>query len=114
MDIDNELPTIHMRSRTSDKNKATFCTHVNSCAGMNVGNLRLHQFITTTNPDIVEIYIQFNDDNPFDPIRLNCDLGKENNYLKGKINSLVTYKTCRRNDFKTLYSSHSYLENIQQ
>ena len=38
---------------TSDTNEVTFFTHVNSCAGMNVGNLKIHQWIINTNPDIV-------------------------------------------------------------
>ena len=65
LDIDNEFLAIHIRFGTSDTNKAAFFTHVDSCAGMNVGNLNLHQWIITTNPYIVEIYIQFDDDNPF-------------------------------------------------
>ena len=31
-----------------------------------------------TNPYIVESYIHFDDDNTFDPIRLNCDPDEEN------------------------------------
>ena len=72
LDIDNGLPVIHIIFGTSDTNEATFCTHVNSCARMNVGNLKLHQRIITTNLDIVKIYIQFDDENNIDPILLNC------------------------------------------
>ena len=61
---------------------------------MNVGNLKLHQWIITTNPDILESSIKFDDENPFDPIRLNCALDKERNKLKGLLTSLVTYITC--------------------
>ena len=77
MDIDNELPTIHMRFGTYDTYEAKFCTHFDSCAGMNFGNLKLHQCIITTNPDIVESYIKFYDENPLYPIRLNCALDEE-------------------------------------
>ena len=49
-------------------NEATFFTNVDYCSVTNVGNIRLHQWIITTNPDIVDSYIQFNDEKPFDPI----------------------------------------------
>ena len=65
-DLDNGLPTINMRSGTLDTNETKFCAHVNSCAGINVVNVILHQWIITTNPYIVESYIQFDDENPFD------------------------------------------------
>ena len=63
-----------MRSVTSDTNEATFFTHIDSCAGINVGNLKLHQCIITNNTEILERYIQFDDENNFEPIRLNCAL----------------------------------------
>ena len=47
-----------MRFGTSDTNEATFYTHVYSYAVMNVGNLKLHQCIITTNPDIVESHTE--------------------------------------------------------
>ena len=78
---------------TSDTNKATFCTHVDYCAGMNVGNIKLHQWIITNNPDIVESYIKSDDDNHFDRIRLNCTLDEKNNNLIGTLTSMVTYIT---------------------
>ena len=74
LDIDNGLLEIHIRFVTSDTNEATFFTRVNSCVGMNVGNPKLHQWIITTNPDIVESYIQFDYENHFDPIHLKCTL----------------------------------------
>ena len=82
-----------MRFSTFDTNEATLYTHVDSYAVMNVGNLKLHQCIITTNPDIVESYITFDDDNPFEQICLNCALDKQNNNLRGNPTSLVTYIT---------------------
>ena len=93
LDIKKGLTTIHIRFVTSDTNEATFFTHVDSCAGMNVGNLKLHQWIITTNPYIVEIYIQFDDENPVDPICSNCALDQEKNNSKGTLTSVVTYIT---------------------
>ena len=76
LDLDDVLPAIHMKIGTSDKNEATFCKHADSCEKTNAGNLKLHQWIITTNSDIVESYIQFDYYNPFDLIRLNCALDK--------------------------------------
>ena len=73
---------------------------------MNVGNIQLHQWIITINPDIVESYIQLYDDNPFKPIFLNCTVGEENNDLKGNLNSLVTFKThCKYSNKKNVLLS---------
>ena len=96
LDINNGLLAIHMIFCTSDTNEATFYTLVDSCAGMNVVNIQLRQCIITTNPDIVESYIQFDDENPFDPIRLNFSIGEAKNDLKGRVTSLVTYQICYR------------------
>ena len=76
--LDNGLPAIHMIVGTSDTNEVTFCNRVNSCAGMNSGDLKIYQWIITTNPEIVGINIQFDDKNPFEPIRLNFPLEEEN------------------------------------
>ena len=40
--------------------------HVDSWTGMNVRKLQKNQLIITTNPDIVESYIKFDDEYPFD------------------------------------------------
>ena len=76
LDIDNGLPAIYMIFSTSDTNELIFCTYIDSCEVMNVGSIRIHQLIITTNTYIVESYIQFDDENPFYPIRLNCALDK--------------------------------------
>ena len=78
---------------TSDKNGASFCTHENSCAVINVGNLRHHQWIITTNLYIVESCIKFDYEKHFDPIRLNLALDDTKNHLKEKLISVVTYIT---------------------
>ena len=78
-----------MRPITSYKNEATFCTHVGYYEGMNIENLRLNQWIITTNTDIVDGHIQFDDEKHFDPICLNCALDEEKKNVKGKITSLV-------------------------
>ena len=81
--------------------------HVYSCAGMNVGNIQLQKWIITTNPDIMESYIQFDNENHFEPIHFNFALDEEKNYLKGNLTSLITYKTRYKYVNKNQYSYHS-------
>ena len=53
---------------------------VDSCAGLNIGNLRVHQWAATKYPGIVRSWIEFNDKDNFEPLSLNCavaDLNKE-------------------------------------
>ena len=76
LDLENGLPGIHMRFGTSDTNEAKSCTNVDSCTEINDRNLKLHQWIITNNPDIVESYIQYYDENRFYPIHLNFALNK--------------------------------------
>ena len=75
---------MHMRFFTSNTNEAKFCTHVDSCVGISVGNIQQHQWIITTNLYIVKSYIQFDGENHFDPIHLNFAL------VKGILPALVT------------------------
>ena len=77
LDLDKRLSVIHMRFSTSDKNEVICFTHINFCAVKNVGSIKLHQLIITTNQDIVERFLKFNDGNIFDPICLNFALDKE-------------------------------------
>ena len=94
--LDNGLPSIQLRFGNENDKEVSFSTHVDSCAAMNVGNLRLHHWIITTNPNIVESYIQFDDENPFDPIALNCAVDKNpstHTDMGNKLTAMVTYKT---------------------
>ena len=79
---------------------------------MIVGNLQLHQCIITTNLDVLESYIYFEDENPFDLIDLNCALGEENRYLKMKLTAFVTYKTCYKDAFKNLLLSFILVKDV--
>ena len=65
---------------------------------MNIGNIALHQWIITNKPEIFHRYIQLDDERPFDPIILNCAIGRDSNalfpeVLAGKLTAIVTYKT---------------------
>ena len=95
--IDNNLPAISVRLGTSDHNEIKFRVHTDSCAAMNVGNLRLHQWVITNHPIVVEKYLQFDDDCPFEPLQLNCAIDEESKRrvesTYGKLTAIVVYKT---------------------
>ena len=57
--IDNELPAIAMGFGTSDDNKIHFNVIVDSCAGLNIGNLIVHQWAATSYPHVVKSWIEF-------------------------------------------------------
>ena len=92
--LDNALPATVFRFGTDSSNEIPFSCHLDSCAAMNTGNLRLHQWIITKYPHIVEKYEQYDDVKPFRPITLDCALpASEAEKTAGKLTAVVTYKT---------------------
>ena len=93
LSVDNKLPAIEMRFGTNPDTELQFMCHLDSCAGMNTGNLALHQWVITNHPDIVDSYEECNDANPFHPLMLDCAVptadSKES--LDGKLTAVVTY-----------------------
>ena len=73
----------------------SFNVHFVLCAGLNIGNLDVHKWVITTYLYIVKNYIQFDDNDKFEPLGLNCAVNDvkdvENN--AGKLNTIVTYYT---------------------
>jgi len=96
LEMDNGLPAVQFRFGHTDDDEINFSCHVDSCAAMNVGNLRVHHWIITNYPAVVEEYIQFDDENPFDPIQLECAVDDAHlmaDNSVGKLTALVRYKT---------------------
>ena len=62
---------------------------------MHVENIRIQKWVITTHPKIVSFYIQYDDENPFDPIALNCAVEDYKNMKDtyGKLTALVVYNT---------------------
>ena len=94
--INNKLPSINIRFRSSkNHSEISFASHIDSCAAMDVGNIRIHQWVITTHPKIVSHYIQYNYENPFDTIQLNYAVEdyEKMKYTYGKLTALVVYNT---------------------
>ena len=45
---------------------------MDTCAAMNTGNLMVHKWSMTQNPELVAEYIQLDDAHPFEPLPLHC------------------------------------------
>ena len=57
INIDNDFPAIAMWFGPSDDKDIRFNVHIDSCAGLNIGNLRVRQWVITKYPYIVKNYI---------------------------------------------------------
>ena len=93
--VNNKLPAIAIRFGSNNDDEVQFLCHIDSCAGMNTGNLLLHQWIITNHPDIVESYEEYNDAKPFVPLRLDVAIptNDADNNLDNQLTAVVTYKT---------------------
>ena len=48
---DNDLPSINIRfGSTHNHSEISFVSHIDYCATMNVGDLKIHQLVITTHP----------------------------------------------------------------
>lgn len=94
LDLDNGLPSIEVRFGLDSTTETCFACRVDSCAAMNTGNKLVHEWIMTTFPEIVCSYEQFDDENPFEPLRLVCAVSIEDiTATYGQLTGVVTYHT---------------------
>ena len=61
-----------MRFGNSNDNETSCKVSLDSCVGLNIGNLSVHQWIATTHPQVVRSWIDFDDKDRFEPLALNC------------------------------------------
>lgn len=95
LSVDNKLPGCTLRFGKTPDDEVSFICHVDTCAAMSTGNLKLHQWIITKFPSIVAEYTQYDDANPFEPIKLAVALqgldGADS--MKNKLTAVVRYWT---------------------
>ena len=93
--VDNKLPGCLLRFGKTEKDEVSFICHVDTCAAMSTGNLLSHQWLMTKYPSIVAEYIQYDDVDPFEPIRLAVALKDLEgcNITKNKLTAVVRYWT---------------------
>lgn len=93
LDVDNGLPGIEMWFGKNEDSEVGFLCHLDTCAAMNTGNLRVHQWLMTQYPDIVAEYLQYDDETPFEPLQLQVaikDVEKAES-KHGKLTAIVRY-----------------------
>ena len=93
LDVDNVLLGIELWFGTNPTNECCFICHIETCAAMNTGNLTVHKWLITTYPELVAEYVQFDEQHPFEPLQLHCeveDLASIDS-MHGKLTSIVRY-----------------------
>ena len=98
LDLSNKLPGIVFQVGPPSKKSVGFLCHLDTCAAMNTGNLKMHQYIMTEHPELVIDYSRYDDRNPFVPIELQCALSEEGAPTTvvneaNKLIAVVTYRT---------------------
>ena len=97
LELSNKLPGIVFQVGPAVGKTVGFLCHLDTCAAMNTGNLRMHQYIMTEHPELVVNFSRYDDRNPFRPIELQCALAEEGNDAgtkeANKLIALVTYRT---------------------
>ena len=68
LDVDNGLPGVELWLGTKEDDEICVICYLDSCAAMDTGNIRVHQWLMTQHPSIVAEYIQYNDAHPFQPL----------------------------------------------
>lgn len=96
LECDSNLPAVLIRLGIDDDSEVQVTFNLDTCAGMNTGNLRIHQYLITHYPQCVESYEEYNDENPFTPIALEgvtTDSSTATDFQSGKLTALVRYRT---------------------
>ncbi len=96
LNVDNGLPGIVLKfGRKGTAKLVPWTCHVDTCAAMSTGNLELHQYIISKHPELVAEYIQYDDPNAFEPIKLQCAVPDYEEYREnhGCLTAVVRYYT---------------------
>ncbi len=103
IECDSNLPAVVMRLGKCNDSEVPVTFNIDTCAGMNTGNLDIHKYVFTNFPECVHSYEEYNDDNPFTPISLEGVTADEEstvNFENGKLTALVRYHTRYVNEKK--------------
>ena len=93
LNVDNDLPGVELWFGTKEENEICFVYHLDSCAAMNIRNLRVHQWLMTQYPSIVAEYIQYDNAHSFQPLQLQCTVNDLVNAesIHGKLTVIARY-----------------------
>jgi hypothetical protein len=93
--IDNKMPAITFDLGTSPDHGVSLVCLYDTCAAVSSGNLLFHQWVITTYPELVHSFVQFDDSNPFEAIKLVGaikDPDDFNEETHGRLTAVVRYR----------------------
>ena len=97
LSLDNNLPciTIDIGGHQPHARTEKFNVLIDSCAAMNIGNLATHQWVITNHPHTVAEYLEYTDEQPFEPLQLQGAINTATtpNQDIGKLTAIVRYFT---------------------
>ena len=93
--VNNNLPTADFRLMTADMEPCIdLGCLIDTCAGLNSGNLAFHTHIRNTYPHCVVSFEQFDDENPFRPVKLGGAITSNFDEADhGRLTAVITYRT---------------------
>ena len=92
--VHNNIPLINIYfGCIQNYSDISFALNIDSCSAMNVRNLKIHQWVITTHPEIFSSFIQYKKENLFDPITLNCEVEdyKKIKVTCGKLTDIIVH-----------------------
>ena len=93
LDVDNGIPVIELWFGRNEDSKVGLMCHLDSCATMNIGNLRVYQWLITAYHHLVAEYIQYNDATLLQSLLLPCTVNtlEATESMHGKLIAIVWY-----------------------
>ena len=93
--VNNNLPTADFRLTTANME---LCIDlgclIDTCAGLNSGNLAFHTHIRNTYPHCIVSFEQFDDEKPFWPVKLGGAITSQFDEVDhGRLTAVITYRT---------------------
>ena len=93
--VNNNLPTADFRLTTANMEPCIdLGCLIDTCAGLNSGNLAFHTHIWSTYPHCVVSFEQFDDENSFRPVKLGGAITSQVDEADhGRLTAVITYRT---------------------
>jgi hypothetical protein len=94
--VDNMLPVLSLALGLGATDNISLTGLCDSCGALNTGYTLFHQWIYATYPHLVAEYREFNDKNPFEPIKLLGAIRHPSDFNEtdyGLLTAIIRYKT---------------------
>jgi hypothetical protein len=94
--IDNGLPHISFDLGTDSSIDPSLVGLMDTCGALNTGYLLFHLWLKSERPDLVAEFISFDDENPFEPIKLGGAISDPSDFessTHGNLTAVIRYYT---------------------